>query len=305
MMIKHWLQLIRFPNLIIIGLTQFSVQYGVLSKTFSVHQLGQQIDTLFFLKIMMLSIGTAAGGYIINDIVDIAIDAINKPEKQIVSKKITLARAQKTYLITLIISVLIALSMPIACWISLLIWLIPTILLWFYSKKWKQKVLIGNLVIAFLCAYTPMILFIMEKKGIDYLEKNHFPSFERLMIILATYVSMAFLTTLFREMIKDIEDMEGDKMGHCATLPIVYGLETARKMALGVGAFLMMILVLALVWKPNLFAIQFYILLIIFGMMLNTLIVLSRATTKSEFASLSKRAKWMMLTGLCYLFGFI
>ena len=42
------------------------------------------------------------------------------------------------------------------------------------------------------------------------------------------YTVFAFLLTLIREIVKDMEDVEGDGRSHCRTIPIVWGIKAAQ-----------------------------------------------------------------------------
>ncbi|MEY4936185.1 MAG: hypothetical protein RIS64_2544 [Bacteroidota bacterium] len=303
-MIKNWLQLIRFPNLIIIALTQCLMQYLLLQPILNQNHLNPVLKPIVFVQLILLTVLAGAGGYIINDIKDRFIDSINKPTKLIVGKKIPVLLAQKAYFIVLIFSTLIALNLATLFIKSLIIAFISNGLLWLYACNLKQTVLFGNLAVAFLCAFTPTVLYWIEIDNIRQLQFENFQSYKLLNFVFLTYICMAFLTTLFREIVKDIEDMEGDRNGGCTTLPIVYGMDKAKKGAFMIGMALL-IAVLAMIWHIERFGCQVYLMIAVFIPMLYALYFLQKATTKIEFSTLSKMAKGIMMTGLCYLFWFI
>jgi 4-hydroxybenzoate polyprenyltransferase len=303
-MIKNWLQLIRFPNLMIIALTQCLMQCLLLQPILNQNHLNPVLKPIVFVQLMLLFVLAAAGGYIINDIKDRFIDSINKPTKLIVGKKISVSLAQKAYFIVLIFSTLIALNLATLFLKSLIIVFILNGLLWLYAHQLKQTVLIGNLTVAFLCAFTPAVLYWIEINNIRKLQFQNFQAYKLLNFVFLTYICMAFLTTLFREIVKDIEDVEGDQNGGCTTLPIVYGMDKAKKVTFIIGITLL-IAVLAMIWQVEHFGCQIYLMIAVFIPMLYALYLLQRATTKIEFATLSKMAKGIMMTGLCYLFWFI
>jgi 4-hydroxybenzoate polyprenyltransferase len=303
-MIKHWLQLIRFPNLIIIALTQCLMQYLLLQPILKQNHLNLVLKPSVFIQLVLLFVLAGAGGYIINDIKDRIIDSINKPDKLIIGNKIAISLAQNTYLIILIISTLIALNLSTLFLKSLIIGFILNGLLWLYAYYLKQSVLFGNLTVAFLCAFTPAVLYWIEIDNMRQLKVQNFQAYQLLSFVFLTYVCMAFLTTLFREIVKDMEDVEGDKKGGCTTLPIVYGMDKAKKGAFGVGIALLMA-VLTMIGHIERFGCQLYLLITVFLPMLYALYFLQKATTKIEFSCLSKISKGIMITGLCYIFWFI
>lgn len=303
-MIKNWLQLIRFPNLIIIALTQCLMQYLLLQPILYQNYLNPVLKPIVFVQLMLLFVLAGAGGYIINDIKDRFIDSINKPTKRIVGNKISVLLAQKAYLIVLIFSTLIALNLATLFLKSFIIALILNGLLWLYAHQLKQTVLIGNLTVAFLCAFTPAVLYWIEIDNMRQLQIQNFQAYKLLSFVFLTYICMAFLTTLFREIVKDIEDVEGDRKGGCTTLPIVYGMDKAKKVTLWVGMALLGA-VLTMIGHIERLGCQVYLIIAVFIPMLYALYLLQKATTKIEFSFLSKMAKGIMMTGLCYLFWFI
>jgi 4-hydroxybenzoate polyprenyltransferase len=303
-MIKNWLQLIRFPNLTIGVLTQCLIQWLLLQPILNQNHLNPVLKPTIFVQLMLLFVLAGASGYILNDIQDRFIDSINKPTKWLVGNKIPVSLAQKAYYISLIFSILLALSLTPLFLKSLIITFILNGSLWLYAHYLKQTVLIGNVTVAILCAFAPAVLYWIEMNNIQQLQIQDFKSYNLLNFVFLTYICMAFLTTLFREIVKDIEDVEGDRKGGCTTLPIVYGMDNAKKVTFCVGIVLLMA-VLTMIAHIERLGCQIYLMITVFIPMLYALYLLQKATTKIEFSFLSKMAKGIMMTGLCYLFWFI
>ena len=117
------------------------------------------------------------------------------------------------------------------------------------------------------------------------------------------YLLFAFFSTMFREIIKDIEDEDGDRKNGCRTLPIVFGKTTAKWVAIFFGNVLLLILGYWLfLKKENSFDIGFIYILggIIFPLVFS-IIKLFLAKTKKEFHLLSQISKYIMLSGILYL----
>jgi 4-hydroxybenzoate polyprenyltransferase len=280
------------------------MQLLLLQPVFYQNHLNPVLQPIVFAQLVLLFVLAGAGGYIINDIKDRFIDSVNKPTKLLVGKKISVSLAQKSYLIILVFSTLIALNLASLFLKSLIIGFILNGLLWLYAQYLKQTVLIGNLTVAFLCAFTPAVLYWIEIDNMQQLKIQNFESYQLLRFVFLTYVCMAFLTTLFREIVKDIEDVEGDRKGDCTTLPIVYGIDKAKKVAFFVGMVLL-IAVFTMIGPVERLGCQIYLITTVFIPMLYALYFLQKATTKMDFSFLSKMAKGIMMTGLCYLFWFI
>jgi len=160
---------------------------------------------------IIVFIFTGAGNAI-NDYFDHKIDAINKPERPIPSGRIALKTA-------LIYSVsLFAISSIMAFIIGIIpgiIVLLSAVLMYLYASKLKTSCLIGNFSIAFLTG----LCFVFGGVVLNAVE---------LSIILGVY---AFLMTMAREIVKDMEDVEGDSIEGASTFPIKYGMKKSSILA--------------------------------------------------------------------------
>lgn len=150
----------------------------------------------------------SASGNIINDFFDLEIDKINKPERPLPSGKISKKEAIIFYLVLgltgLIISGFVSLNFFILA-------LFNSVLVFFYSKKFK-KTLLGNPVDSWLACsvfLAPVLIF---------------GSFTELLTSTVTILAIiAFFGNYGREILKDVEDITGDKIEMARTLPIVFG----------------------------------------------------------------------------------
>jgi 4-hydroxybenzoate polyprenyltransferase len=237
----HFIRLIRPLNLIIIALTMYSVRffYFVLGGAHS-SKVSEQFD--FFLLVFS-TVLIAAGGNIINDYFDVRADRINRPEKLIITKYIKRRWAIISHwsLNLIAFSIAIYLSLHYHTFWYVFIHLLTINSLWFYSMYFKRKPFIGNLLIAALTALVPILCGIHFYLQIDY-PRHHlsaFPAVEtlqasifewknfllnkgRFIYVLAYF---AFTLNLSRELIKDIEDIEGDQLIYAKTLPLVLGVK--------------------------------------------------------------------------------
>src|ERR1041384_459546 len=82
--LRAWLRLIRWPNLLIIALTQLVAWWCVVLPLQGPHVLTLRNFSLLCISTVLL----AAAGYIINDYFDISIDIINKPDKVVLERHI-------------------------------------------------------------------------------------------------------------------------------------------------------------------------------------------------------------------------
>ena len=291
MKILAFFQLIRWKNLLIIFLMQLLVS-GILLPTF---ELADPFLHLNFWLISMSTICIAASGYIINDIYDIPIDLINKKGKTIVSKIISIKTAKFLYILTTIVGLLLGIfaSININKPPFILIFILLSFLLFLYSYTFKSTPLLGNIIIAFLVSSSLLIIGIFELANISY----------HSLTILFTYSLFAFITNLLREIIKDIEDIEGDICLGLNTLPILIGRQRTNNIVLIVCIAFTIAIVMVL-FKVN----ELEILTRIYGslfIVLPTVYFISKlytSKTKKDYTKLSSLLKIIMLLGIGSIF---
>lgn len=179
----------------------------------------------------------AGAGYIINDYFDIRIDRINKPEKVIVGKHIKKRVAMLTHTGMNILAVMIGvyLSLKYDSWLPVIFHFVTTTLLWWYSVMLKRKFLSGNSVIALLSGMVPLLVGWFELPSIKeeylaFLSDSQKVSEQFLFTwwIIIGYSVMAAITTLIREILKDMADIKGDESQNCKTIPIVLGIPKTK-----------------------------------------------------------------------------
>lgn len=275
-------RLIRLPNLLIIVGTLMLIHY----KTG-----GMSRDNASFLILLIGTALIAAAGNIINDIFDVSIDVINKPRRVSIGRLISLRNAWEFYFLFNGIALLGTLF-----WgnVELMVFFCVAIfLLYFYSYQWKRKPLIGNLVIAFLCALVVLEYWWIAKATLT----GYWQS------ILLNYAGFAFLSTLARELIKDVEDMEGDCTAGCQTFVIQLGKPITKRVVIGILIVLLIVLSLeALFFYQNQQQLPFmYTILVLINMLFRLGDKTFKASIKIDYSNLSKSLKRYMLLGLCLL----
>jgi 4-hydroxybenzoate polyprenyltransferase len=221
-------RLIRFPNLVFIALTQFLFYSCIILPEHQAH-MG---STLFLTWprlgwLIGASVLIAAAGYIINDYFDLNIDRINKPGKLVIDKRI---RRRWAIVWHLVLSVTgLALSFYVDGLIGLFN-LGAVLLLWFYSTTFKRQLLIGNVIISLLTAWVVLVLYMAELSFLirHVNDREHAEMVRSIFKHAVLYGGFAFIISLVREVVKDIEDMEGDARYGCRTMPIAWGVPAAR-----------------------------------------------------------------------------
>jgi 4-hydroxybenzoate polyprenyltransferase len=299
---NNFLRLIRFPNLVIIALTMVLLQYVVLLPDIITTSIFPKLSHFSFILFVIYTLCIAAAGNIINDLKDINIDKLNKTfEKQIIPNKITEDNAWIYYFALNFIAFVLSIILPQLHEYNYYTLFInfPFIvgLLWIYSAFLKKLPLIGNIAIAFLCAYVPMLLLDIQINH-DFTNKL---IDKKVRYIFIGYTLFAFLSTLFREIIKDIEDIEGDRKNGCRTLPIVAGIKGSKIVAFIVGLILLFsVLFFSKILRGE--VIKIILLNICISIpVIYALYKLIIAKEKKDFTYVSKLAKWIMLGGIVFI----
>ena len=302
-----FISLIRFKNLLIIILIQVVIKFFLINAYLS----NSALSNIDFSIYLFALITIVASGYIINDVYDIEIDKINKPETRIIEKKINKDFAITSYYILNLIG--IASGFYAAYQVNRLwfgcIFIFFTFSLWRYSKNYKTAFLIGNLQVAFLTALSIISLALFDLVPIGITNEN---GSAIIFYIILFYAGFSFVTTLIREIIKDLEDAEGDKDIGANTLAINYGVTKTKK----ITASLILIPIFGIAyfqyfqysilsstfsielsyWGVNLIAVLYTSFLQILFIIL--LIKISISNTKSDFHFSSTLCKIIILIGI-------
>jgi 4-hydroxybenzoate polyprenyltransferase len=259
---KAFFNLIRWQNLLIVILTMGLMRYAVLGPVISkigiilLNGTGEEVPMIIqsslidFILLVIATVFLTAGGYVINDYFDIKTDLINKG-KVIVGTRIPRRQAMMWHNIFNIAGVSIGFYIS---WKAGYFWLgtmflVVSGLLYFYSASYKRQFLIGNLVVAILVAMVPMLVVIYEWPALyRYYTLNavSLPDFNFIFYWVGGFAVFAFLTTLTREIIKDIEDFEGDIAYGRNTVPVVIGILAAK--IISISLIVITIALLYLVW---------------------------------------------------------
>ena len=295
MKILAFFNLIRWKNLLLIALMQFFIKYCYLTG-FGFQTI---LSNYFFYILVFATITITASGYVINDIIDLKIDAINKPSKTIVGNKILISNAKNVYFFLTIIGILsgIYLSSIIGKPFLSLYFIAITILLFLYSKFLKGKVLIGNILVSLLLAFSILILLIFDVPiKMNSMQWDLYSKIEFTIIIYAVF---AFLLNFVREIIKDIEDVNGDYNEDLKTFPIIFGRKLARNFAIFISVFVTFLFIYIAVRFIKIKSIAFvYIIIFVLTPLLYFITKLWTAETKKQFSTLSKLLKFSILFGI-------
>ena len=224
-----------------------------------------------------------ASGNIINDIFDLEIDKINRPERPLPSGKISNKEALVLYFIFLLLSFICSwfINLP-----AFLIVVVSTFILYLYSKYIKRIPLVGNIIVAFLTG----LVFIYGGFVVDNPKAAIVPAL------------FAFLINLIREVVKDMEDINGDRMIGVITLPIKFGFQKSRVLILVITIFLVLFTLYP-------FLIQFYkieyiliVMIIVNPILVYSLKLLFKNQSVGSLSKISNLLKLDMVFGLIAIY---
>ena len=267
--------LFRFPNLFLLFLSQTLIFFSFYSSFFS--------NNSFFLSFLSQIFSTlciTAAGYLVNDIVDRKIDLINKPQKTFVGTHISVRKTWLLYVSLNIVGTVLGFYASLEIGI---LHFVCILLLVFYSFFFKKMLLLGNFCVAILAGLSIWEIGIL------------FPFFPTKLFFLGLFAANLHFV---REIIKDLEDYEGDRQFACQTLATVYPLWVVRYWLYGGFIFLAIGLFFAFMAFPSL-PNQIYLAFLFVGIAF-LILQIRKANSKADFTVLSRFCKIGLFWGLLW-----
>ena len=301
---RNYLSLVRPKNIILVALSQIILIYLVIHPYLIRYAIDPILDSSLAAIFILCTIMITAAGYVINDVLDIKADQINKSEKAFLGSVISFKHGLIFYLSLVLLGFGCAIYIATSIHRLDLIWIYPmaSILLFLYSYQFKNKVLIGNIIVAFFTAGVSYILFFAEKDSISSLHLVDSESAYYLKYIILSFCGFSFFANLAREIVKDIEDLEGDQIVKSKTLPIVFGTKIARWIIGFISLVLLIAYFLFLNFIPDPLSLRNEIILGIIALLtLHIIITLWKCKEKKDFSLLSTLYKALMFLGLILL----
>jgi 4-hydroxybenzoate polyprenyltransferase len=290
-----FLQLIRFKNLVFIAICQFFFYFFIIKN----HATTCAFSNFSFIVIVIIAVAIAAAGNIINDYFDLKIDLVNKPNDVIIDRYIS----KKTSFFCYIILNCLAFFLSFYIAYSTHYFLIfiancfSILLLFLYAKFLKKTLLFGNILVSFL---TVWVLLILAAPPYWY-NKLEFYVFK----IGCVYSIFCFALSMAREITKDIEDIEGDVLQGCKTVPIVWGSNAAKNIVVSILCFVVIILAyceIVLLNNHQYFLASFSIIFISMPTLF-CIVKIKNAVSKTDFTHITKLLKFIMIMGIATMLG--
>lgn len=289
--IKDYFLVLRPLNLLIIFFTQYFIQfYFIIPRALDV-----TLDGILFPLFVLNTVIIAGSGYLINDIIDQSTDEINKPQNQYIGKSISEFAGYFYYLMLLIIGSLIAVYIAYKTDLWMYIWIYPAGIwaMYLYSRHLKGTILIGNIFVSLFISGVIGILGFAQFVG-GYTLNSDIKGF------IFAYMAFVFILNFIREIIKDVEDTEGDSKTDQITFVVKFGINHTK--------WLLQCLVIIAVsgltfWIMYSFfettqQYKIWILSVIIIPLLFSIYMIFKANTKKAFKQISLLLKLILVFGL-------
>ncbi|MCK6608451.1 MAG: geranylgeranylglycerol-phosphate geranylgeranyltransferase [Flavobacterium sp.] len=290
-----YLKLIRYQNLLMLAFMQLVFRYLFLAQSY----VDLALTDFNYILLVIATVCIAAGGYVINNIMDQDTDEIAKPQNRVVGVSISETVAYNWYIGLTIVGVGIGfyLSNVIYKPTFASMFILVATLLYMYATSFKQIPVLGNVVVALMLSTSIIIIGLFDiLPAIDV--DNRFRMKEAFDILMH-YAIFAFIINLIREIVKDMEDMDGDYQSGINSLPIAIGVQKT-KIVVGVLTVIS-IGILAYYVNSNLFELDYvvyYAMILIVGPLIYFGVKLLNAATKKEYHHLSLVLKIILFFGI-------
>ncbi|MGQ9620077.1 MAG: geranylgeranylglycerol-phosphate geranylgeranyltransferase [Bacteroidales bacterium] len=313
---KEFLKLIRWPNLLIVALTMILMRYAIIGAVIGkievtlysiagyAKTMSLQLPWYDFAVLVAATVFITAAGYVINDYFDVKTDLINKG-RVIVGTSIPRKKALMWHNILNIIGVAggFYVSWHIGYFWAGIMFLLVTGLFYFYSATYKRQFLVGNIMVAVLTGLLPLLVLFYEWIPLrDYYAVNavKMPDFSMIVWWIGGFAFFAFITTLTREIIKDIEDFEGDTAFGRNTLPVVMGIQASKIVVVSLVIITMVMLYLIWYFFVNDIITFLYITTAVSVLLCYIIYLVISAHNSAGLHRASIVMKIVMITGLFY-----
>ena len=290
-----------------IALLQVLINVCLVRPILMLYELEPTFTVLDFIFLTAATVMIAAGGYIINDYFDTKSDMINRPDNVVVGTDVSRGNALAWHLGLNIVACILGamVSLRIGVWVFAFFFPFVSGLLWFYSSTYKKMFLLGNVFVALLTGLIPLLPVAYEIPGQiatdNVMIVNGVYDLNLLFYWAGAFGIFAFVTTIYREIIKDIEDIDGDREIGRSTVPVVIGVMASKIVIVVLIACT--IAALVVVWHKflcdTISAIYFGVMLILPLIFLAYKVLTMKEKKQYHFAS--NFAKLIMLAGILFL----
>lgn len=301
------LRILRFPNLLVVAATQLLVYYRILLPAFVQEGIGSALPMWKLAELVIVTLLITASGYLINDLQDVNTDNINRPGTNPVAR-LGRETVMWFYAVCIIGGFMVSQLLAYRLGERDLLWIFPLAvgMLSIYSIGMKRIPVLGNVLVAAYCAGVPGVILLAERQSVRQLIVANPELGANALRVCLLFMIFAFVATLLRELVKDLEDIRGDREVGRRTIPVMWGISMSRKLGIVMGLMVIFAILcpIFLGWpaflEPPMLA---CIILLLLGLVY-ILFQLSRARETTDYHRLSTQLKFFLLAGLGLLVFF-
>lgn len=297
-------KLIRLPNLLIVAFTQWLFNHYLFTDTLHRFGLVNPIDNEVLLSLVCCTVCITAGGNIMNDLVDVRIDQINQKSRNEIGESISVRTGWVLYLIFTVLGTILAIDLADQTRRTSIYFMLlsPVVMLIAYNYWLKRTFVLGNLIVSLLCSLVILIIPLLAQEALNdlyLLDKRSYYFVWNLTLIFAAF---AFLTTLLREIVKDMEDRDGDIVVGMKTLATSAGNHVVKSFMILISLVIIVsIITFSTLWWHHLIAQGKIYFIALIASSLFIMFYLVRASSKADFGRLSTWLKFYIMQGLLYI----
>lgn len=300
------LRLVRIGNVLFIAIFQILMRYCVVLPILEHQGIEPALSLERFILLVIATTALAASGNVINDYFDVSADRINRPEKVVVGQYINRRTVLLTHVILTLIGIFTGLFLAFVFRKEsyALLFIVVPVILWFYSTTLKKQMLIGNLTVALLIALSAYLVVSVEftaltrQLGTSIVDSQ---ACSMAWFYTSGFAFFALITNLAREIIKDMEDAEGDRACGCHTLPIEMGVGYSKTIVV-----ILEILTIVAIWAAYFFSsrlsnvpfIEAYLAVLLTVPSAAICVLVVKANSSRQFHKASLTSKIVMLAGM-------
>lgn len=299
-------RLVRLPNLIMVILTMFLMRWSIVRPLLDLLGFDPVMPEWSFVLLVISTVLITAAGNVINDFHDVKADRVNSPYRVVIDRFVSRRVAILSHFVLNFIGASLGVFIAIYHWIPWLslIFLGVPFVLWVYSLSLKHKPLVGNLVVSILTGTVPLLVILFEypllvQKHAAIIADN--PNLFRPVVMWVGLFSLfAFLSNFIRELVKDGEDVEGDRIAGSRTLAIIMEISQLKKLVFSVASGTLVVLALIFfLFLPDRLSLLYFVLLMFIPFIV-LLVQVLRVKVAADWKSISFIAKLIMIFGLLY-----
>ena len=293
--IGAFMGLIRWPNLLMMSSALLLIRFGF----FVPLDIPVVLDHFHFILLVFSTACIGAAGYVVNDLYDIDNDRVNKPDRMRIGTIFSEQFGWNAFIAFFLIGGGLGwyLGQHIGKPLYGAINLITGFWLYLYAADFKGRPLLGNIMISFLSAGVltyPLFFDVLPRLPISAYDPGR-PA----LLILSVYFCFAFVISLVREIVKDMEDVQGDRKTGLHTIPLVWGMGTARVISIFLTTVLLLAFITAAIlgWTDDMRT-SIYVLSALATPCLLALLALFKAKERQQFHRVSFLLKMTMAAAI-------